>query len=153
MPLSDTAIKNAKPADKPYKMQDEKGMYLLVNPNGSKYFRYNYRFSGKRKTLALGTYPVTSLKEARDKRDTAKKQIAGGIDPNENKKAVKQSRAESMANSFEVIAREWYERNMNDKSEHHQKRVMGLFQRDLFPYIGSKPMTDIKAPELLAALR
>ena len=153
MPLTDTAIKNAKSIDKPYKMQDEKGMYLLVNPNSGKYFRYNYRFGGKRKTLALGTYPATSLRDAREKRDAAIKQIAGGIDPSENRKAIKQSRAESAANSFEVIAREWYERNMIDKSEHHQKRVMSLFQRDIFPYLGSKPISDIKATELLAALR
>ncbi|WP_262967175.1 tyrosine-type recombinase/integrase [Methylobacter psychrophilus] len=153
MPLTDTAIKNAKPTDKPYKMQDEKGMYLLVNANGSKYFRYNYRFNTTRKTLALGVYPVTSLKEAREKRDTAIKQIAGGIDPSENKKAVKSSKAESAANSFEVIAREWYERNMTDKSENHQKRAMSLFQRDIFPYLGSKPIVDIKAVELLTALR
>ncbi len=86
LPLSDTAIKNAKPTNKPYKMQDEKGMYLLAHPNGGKYFRYDYRFDGMRKTLALGTYPVTSLKEARDKRDTAKKQIDGGIDPTKTKK-------------------------------------------------------------------
>ncbi|MDP3875428.1 MAG: integrase arm-type DNA-binding domain-containing protein [Methylobacter sp.] len=149
MPLTDTAIRNTKPTDKPYKMQDEKGMYLLVTPSGSKYFRYNYRFNGKRKTLALGTYPVTTLKEARDKRDTAKRQIEGGIDPNENKKAIKQSRAENAANSFEVIAREWYERNMTDKSEDHKKRAMGLFNRDIFPYIGSKPIVDIKPIELL----
>ena len=153
MPLTDAAIKNAKPTDKPYKMQDEKGMYLLVNPNGSKYFRYNYRFGDKRKTLALGTYPVTSLKEAREKRDTAKKQISGGIDPGENKKALKSSKAESAANSFEVIAREWYERNIIDKSEHHKKRTMSLFQNDLFPYLGSKPIVDIKAIELLTVLR
>ena len=127
MPLTDTAIKNAKSIDKPYKMQDEKGMYLLVNPNSGKYFRYNYRFGGKRKTLALGTYPATSLKDAREKRDTAIKQIVGGIDPSENRKALKQSRAESAANSFEVIAREWYQRNMTDKSENHQKRAMSLF--------------------------
>lgn len=82
-------------------------MYLLVHPNGGKYFRHDYRFDGKRKTLALGTYPVTSLKEARDKRDSAKKQIDGGIDPGENRKAVKSSNAESAANSFEIIAREW----------------------------------------------
>ena len=86
MPLSDTTIKNAKSTEKPYKMQDEKGMYLLVNSSGGKYFRYNYRFDGKRKTLALGTYPATSLKDAREKRDTAIKQIAGGIDPSENRK-------------------------------------------------------------------
>jgi integrase len=153
MPLSDPACKNAKPKDKAYKLADEKGMFLLINPNGSKYFRLKYRFNGKEKTLALGVYPETSLKTAREDRDKARKQIIDGIDPNENKKAVKQSKAESAANSFEVIAREWYERNMGDKSTDHKKRVTGLFERDLFPYIGNKPITDLKAPELLAALR
>ncbi len=80
MPLSDTAIKNAKPKDKPFKLTDEKGMFLLVNPNSSKYFRLDYRFEGKRKTLALGVYPEISLKQAREKRDEAKQQIANGID-------------------------------------------------------------------------
>ncbi|MBT9097707.1 integrase arm-type DNA-binding domain-containing protein [Methylovulum psychrotolerans] len=153
MPLSDPACKNAKPKDKAYKLADEKGMFLLINPNGSKYFRLKYRFNGKEKTLALGVYPETSLKTAREDRDKARQQIIDGIDPNENKKAVKQSKAESAANSFEVIAREWYERNMGDKSTDHKKRVTGLFERDLFPYIGNKPITDLKAPELLAALR
>jgi hypothetical protein len=123
MPLSDTAIKNAKPKDKPYKLTDEKGMFLLVNPNGSKYFRLDYRFDGKRKTLALGVYPEISLKQAREKRDDAKQQIANGIDPNDNKKAIKLSKADNAANSFEVLAREWFERNMTDKSESHQKRT------------------------------
>ena len=132
MPLTDTAIKNAKSTDKPYKMQDEKGMYLLVNPNGSKYFRYNYRFSGKRKTLALGTYPVTSLKEAREKRDTAKKQIDGGIDPGENRKAVKSSKAESAANSFEVIAREWGAKKVNDWDDKNN-RSKRMLERNIFP--------------------
>jgi integrase len=153
MALSDTQCKNAKPKEKPYKLADEKGMFLLVNPNGSKYFRLKYRFDGKEKTLALGVYPEISLKQARDKRDNARKQIADDIDPGEHKKAVKQSRAESLANSFEVIAREWYERNMADKSQDHQMRVTGIFQRDIFPYLGSKPIADIKATELLAALR
>jgi len=152
MPLSDTAIKNAKPADKPYKMQDEKGMYLLVHSNGSKYFRYNYRFDGKRKTLALGTYPVTSLKEARDKRDTAKKQIDGGIDPSENKKAVKASKAESAANSFEIIAREWGSKKVNewDDKNNRSKRML---ERNIFPWLGSRPITDILPKDILACLR
>jgi len=152
MPLSDTAIKNAKPADKPYKMQDEKGMYLLVHSNGSKYFRYNYRFDGKRKTLALGTYPVTSLKEARDKRDTAKKQIDGGIDPSENKKAVKASKAESAANSFEIIAREWGSKKVNewDDKNNRSKRML---ERNVFPWLGSRPITDILPKDILACLR
>jgi integrase len=152
MPLSDTAIKNAKPADKPYKMQDEKGMYLLVHPNGGKYFRYDYRFGGKRKTLALGTYPVTSLKEARDKRDTAKKQIDGGIDPNENKKAVKSSKAESAANSFEIIAREWGSKKVNDWDDKNN-RSKRMLERNIFPWLGSKPIIDILPKDILACLR
>ena len=99
MPLTDTTIKNAKPKEKPYKLTDEKGMHLLVNPNGSKYFRLKYRFAGKEKVLALGVYPETSLKQARAKRDKAREQIAKEIDPGEHKKAVKQSRVESLANS------------------------------------------------------
>ena len=108
MPLSDTTIKAAKPLpDKPYKIPDEKGMYLFVHNNGSKYFRFDYRFNDKRKTLALGIYPETTLKYAREKRDVARKQIAEGIDPSEYKKAVKSSKATQSLNSFEIIAREW----------------------------------------------
>jgi len=153
MALSDTAIRNAKPKDKPFKIADEKGMFLLINPNGSKYFRLDYRFAGKRKTLAIGVYPDTGLKVAREKRDQAREQIANGIDPNENKKAVKLARSESMANSFEIVALEWYQKSITTKSEHHQKRINSLFKRDLFPYIGAKPISDIKPTDLLAALR
>lgn len=153
MPLSDTTCKNAKPKDKLYKLADEKGMFLLIKTNGSKYFRLKYRFAGKEKVLALGVYPETTLKEAREERDRARKQIGDGIDPSENRKAVKLSKAESAANSFEVIAREWYENKMIGKSEHHRKRALSLFNRDMFPYIGSKPISDIKAVELLTVLR
>jgi len=107
MALSDTQCKNAKPKEKPYKLADEKGMFLLINPNGSKYFRLKYRFASKEKVLALGVYPQISLKDARIKRDEAREQIAKEIDPGEHKKAVKKSRVESLANSLEVIAREW----------------------------------------------
>jgi hypothetical protein len=135
--LTDTTCKNAKAKDKPYKLADEKGMFLLVNPNGSKYFRLKYRISGKEKLLALGAYPETSLKQARDKRDEARSQLADGIDPNENRKAIKLDKADSAANSFEVLAREWFERNMSDKSASHQKRILSGLERDIFPYIGS----------------
>lgn len=151
--LTDTTCKNAKAKDKPYKLADEKGMFLLVNPNGSKYFRLKYRIDGKEKLLALGVYPQISLKQAREKRDEAKQQLADGIDPNDNKKAVKLAKADSAANSFEVLAREWFERNMSDKSESHQKRTLGMLERDVLPFLGSKPIADIKAPELLATLR
>ncbi len=108
MPLSDTAIKNAKTnADKAFKLADEKGMYVLIHTNGSKYFRLDYRYNGQRKTLALGTYPETSLKEAREKRDTAKKQISDGIDPSLERKIKKTG---ALENSFQAIALEWYEK-------------------------------------------
>ncbi len=152
--LTDTACKNAKPnTNKPYKLTDEKGLYLLVSQNGSKYFRMDYRFGGKRKTLALGIYPETSLKQARDKRDEARSQLADGIDPSENRKAIKLAKADSAANSFEVLAREWFERNMADKSDSHRKRILSGLERDIFPYIGGKPVLDIKAVELLNVLR
>lgn len=151
--LSDTACKNAKAKDKPYKISDEKGMFLLINTNGSKYFRLKYRVDGKEKVLALGVYPETSLKQARDKRDEARQQIADGIDPSANKKAVKQAKVANAANSFEVVAREWYERNMLDKSDSHKKRTLANLERDVYPWLGSRPITDIKAPDLLTMIR
>jgi integrase len=151
--LTDTKCKNSQAKDKPYKLADEKGMFLLINPNGSKYFRLKYRIDGKEKLLALGVYPQISLKQAREKRDEAKQQLADGIDPNDNKKAVKLAKADNAANSFEMLAREWFERNMSDKSESHQKRTLGMLERDVLPFLGSKPIADIKAPELLAVLR
>jgi hypothetical protein len=153
MPLSDTAIKNAKPnPDKPYKLPDEKGMYLLVHQNGSKYFRLDYRFTGKRKTLALGIYPDTTLKQAREKRDAARKHLADGIDPSENRKAVKTSKAESATNSFEVIARECGFKKVNewDDKNNRSKRML---ERNVFPWLGSKPIMDILPIDILACLR
>jgi len=150
--LSDTTCKNAKPKDKPYKLADEKGMFLLINPNGSKYFRLKYRFAGKEKVLALGVYPDTSLKESRAKRDTAKKQIADGIDPCENKKAVKQSKVESAANSFEVIAREWGQKKVN-AWEDKNNRSKRMLERNIFPWLGNKPISDILPKDILACLR
>ncbi len=102
MPLSDPAIKKAKPADKPYKLSDEKGLYLLVNPAG-KYWRMDYRYGGKRKTLALGVYPDVGLARAREKRDEARRRLADGVDPGEFKKAAKAQKLEQAANSFEVV--------------------------------------------------
>jgi integrase len=153
MPLSDTTIKNAKPnPDKAYKLPDEKGMYLLVNPNGSKYFRLKYRFGGKEKVLALGVYPDTSLKQAREKRDEARKQLVEGIDPSENRKAVKSSKAESAANSFEVIAREWGGKKVDTWADKNN-RSKRMLERNIFPWLGSKPITDILPKDILDCLR
>ena len=139
MAISDTTIKAAKPLDKPYKLADEKGLFVLINPNGSKYFRLKYRFDGKEKTLALGVYPGTTLKQAREKRDEARKLIADGIDPNENKKAVKASRAESVLNGFEVIAREWGAKHVNNW-EDKNNRSKRMLESNIFPWLGHKPI-------------
>jgi integrase len=153
MAISDTTIKAAKPLpDKPYKLSDEKGLHILINQNGSKYFRLKYRFAGKEKTLALGVYPETTLKQAREKRDVARKQIADGIDPNENKKAVKESKAESAANSFEIVAREWGAKKVNDWDDKNN-RAKRMLERNIFPWLGNKPITDILPKDILTCLR
>ena len=153
MAISDTTIKAAKPLpDKSYKLSDEKGLYVLINTNGSKYFRLKYRFTGKEKVLALGVYPETTLKQAREKRDLARKQIADGIDPSENKKAVKESKAESAANSFEIVAREWGIKKVNNW-EDKNNRSKRMLERNVFPWLGNKPITDILPKDILACLR
>ena len=153
MSLSDTTIRAAKPtSDKPYKLSDEKGLHVLINPNGSKYFRFKYRFAGKEKTLALGVYPETTLKQAREKRDNARKLIADGIDPSENKKAIKAAQAESLVNTFEAIAREWGEKQVNgwaDVNNTYKRRL----ERNIFPWLGNKPITDILPKDILVCLR
>ena len=128
-------------------------MFLLVNPNGSKYFRLKYRIDGKEKTLALGVYPQTTLKQAREKRDAARKQIADGIDPSANKKAVKVAVRATTTNALEVVGLEWFERNAADKSDRHKERILRLFNKDLFPYLGSRAIAEIKAVELLEVIR
>ena len=152
MPLSDTAIKNAKATDKPFKMPDGSGMYVYVHNNGSKYFRLDYRFEGKRKTLALGVYPATTLAKAREKTLAAKQHIADGIDPSENKKAVKESKLVLSANSLEVIAREWGQKKV-DNWEDKNNRSKRMLERNIFPWLGSKPITDILPKDILACLR
>ncbi len=152
MSLTDTAIKNAKPTDKQYKLTDNNGMYLLVHPNGSKYFRLDYRFDGNRKTLALGVYSDVTLKQAREKLDTVKKQIADGIDPSENRKAVKSSKAASATNSFEVIAREWGLKKVDTRADKNN-RSKRMLERNIFPWLGNTPITDVKPMAILACLR
>jgi integrase len=150
MPLTDTACKNTKPKEKPFKLADEKGMFLLVNPNGSKYFRLKYRFAGKEKVLALGVYPETSLKQAREKRDAARKQIADGIDPSITRKIEK---AGSIENTFKAVAEEFLEANSGKWSASHKRHIKECFDRDVYPWLGSRPLKDLSAVEVLTALR
>lgn len=149
--LNDPACKNAKPKEKPYRLSDEKGLYLEVMPNGSKYFRMKYRFGGKEKRLALGVYPEVGLKDARNKRDDARKQLAQGIDPSDHRKAAKVALAGE--DTFEHVAREWHSRHMANKSAAHAEKVLNRLEKDVFPWLGKKHVGEITAPEVLAMVR
>lgn len=153
MPLTATQVKQAAPKDKPYKLADGGGLYLLINPQGAKYWRYKYRYGGKEKTLALGVFPETSLKEARASHQEARKKLGQGIDPGEVRKIDKLTRHLAAAESFEAVAREWFSTVMEDKSKSYQERTNRILEKDLYPVIGSRPIAAITAPELLAALR
>lgn len=172
MALTDTLIRQAKPAATPIKLTDEKGLHLLINPNGSRYWRFNYRINGKQKTLALGTYPDTSLKMARIFRDEARQLIANGTDPAELRKSEKvavtearreQSEAdmiermiqagEPLPDSFEAVAREWFTKQELRWAATHANKIRGWLQNDVFPYLAleniskkwTMPIRDWKA--------
>lgn len=153
MALTDASIRTAKPADKPIKLADEKGLFLLIHPNGSKYWRQKYRYGGKEKMLAHGVYPDVTLKDARDRRDEARKLLANGIDPGENKKAAKAAITERAANSFEVVAREWFAKHSPGWAKSHADKIIKRLENDVFPWLGGRPVGDITAPELLTVLR
>lgn len=153
MALTDTTIKNTKPRSKPFKLSDEKGLFLQIMPNGSKRWRIKYRFDGKEKLLSCGIYPDTSLAKAREKRDEARKLLADGVDPGEHRKAVKASKTLSAANSFEVIAREWHARNTLKWTTSHSEKIIRRLEHDIFPWLGKKVIASIAAPDLLKALR
>ncbi|GBG03813.1 integrase [Azospira sp. I13] len=153
MPLTELAIRAAKPTDKPYKLPDEKGLFLLVHPNGSKYWRQKYRFQGKEKLLAHGVYPDLGLKDARERRDEARKQLANGVDPGAAKKASKLAGLERAANSFEAIAREWHGKHSTGWAPSHAKKIIERLERDVFPWLGGRPIAEITPPEVLAVAR
>lgn len=153
MPLSDTAIRNAKPGAKPVKLADGGGMYLLLNPNGSKWWRLKYRFAKKEKLLSLGTYPETGLKEARQKRDEARRLLAAGIDPGVQRKAQKAAGVDRAANSFEAVGREWHSKKSAAWAPANAKNILRRLELDAFPWIGGEPVADLTAPQILACLR
>lgn len=153
MPLTDTSIRNAKPGAKPIKLFDERGLFLLVTPTGGKWWRFRFMFDGKEKLLSLGVYPDVSLKDARQRRDEARKLVANGINPSENRKIQKSTRANLIANSFEVVAREWFTKYSATWASNHGDRIIRRFERDIFPWIGGRPVAEITAPKLLAVVR
>lgn len=153
MPLSDIAVKRAKPIEKARKLFDGRGLYLLVTPKGQKYWRFKYRFEHKEKLLALGVYPDVTLKMARGRRDDARRLVADGIDPAEKRKATKATKKAQAENSFETIAREWFSKNQRVWKKSHSSKIIRRLERDIFPYIGSKPISNIEPPELLKVIQ
>jgi integrase len=152
LPLSETKVRTAKAQEKEYKLFDGGGLFLLVTPSGGKLWHFKYRFDGRERKLTLGPYPEISLAEARAKKDGARRQIANGIDPGVVRKAQKQAKT-AETETFEVIAREWHTKFKTMWTAVHAGTTMARLERDLFPWIGSRPINEIKAPELLKALR
>lgn len=150
MPLSDVQARNAKPKDKPYKLADEKGLYLLVNSSG-RYWRWDYRFEGKRKTMALGVYPEVPLSQARNQRDKHRAALNDGIDPGAQRKAVKRSR--SGRDKFETVALEWHDKFSSGRCDLYNKNLLSSLGRDVFPWIGGKDLDDIEAADIIDIVR
>ena len=152
IPLTDAKIVKTKPLKKPRTLFDGDGLYLLITPTGGRLWRFKYRINGKGKLLAIGAYPAISLADARERRAMAKKQLANGIDPAAVKQARKQVDTEE-TETFEVIAREWHTKFSASWAPSHADTTISRMERDLFPWIGKRPISKIKAPELLGALR
>lgn len=143
----------SKAKDKAYKLSDGGGLYLLVNTNGSRYWRLKYRVAGKEKLLALGVYPDVSLSDARAKRDEAKRTLAAGGDPGEVKQTEKQAKVLAVSNSFEALAIEWHEHKRPNWSQGYASDIQEYLQKDVFPFIGKRAIAEIKAAEMLLVLR
>lgn len=153
MKLTDTFLRGIKATGKAQKHPDGGGLYLYVSPTGGKLWRMDYRFEGKRKTLSMGAYPTLSLADARARRQEAKVQLIQGIDPSAQKKAVKAAIKTDATNSFEVVAREWFDKFKDSWVDHHSKKIFARLENDIFPIIGAKAVGAVTAPELLEALR
>ncbi len=153
MGLTSTAVKHIRPSTKTQKLFDEKGLYLEVSPRGGKWWRFKYRFDGKEKRISLGTFPEVSLKEARIQRDQSRALISQSIDPSQQRKAEKLARKISVTNSFEAVAREWFEKKKQNYSDKHKATIIQRLEKNVFPYLGDKPIADIKSPEVLDTIR
>lgn len=150
--LTDTKIKALKPREKPFKVSDSGGLFILVNPNGSKYWRMKYRWLGKEKLLAVGVYPKVSLANARKVRDEAKEQLANSIDPSLYRQHQKAKRELEAENSFAAIAREWHERQSTTWAAITARRIWAILENDILPYLGKRPIAELQTFELVGCL-
>lgn len=153
MPLTDTRIRNAKPVTKPYKIADSGGLHIEVRPSGAKLWRYRYRIAGRENLFALGEYPALSLAEARTERDKARKLVKQGIHPAHNRQALLVAQVAENSSTFEIVAREWIERNRARWSDYYFKQVENFLKADVFPYVGPLPIRAVTAAQLLEILK
>lgn len=153
MPLTDAAIRSAKPRANPYKIADGGGLHLLVQPNGSRLWRMAYRFAGKQKTIALGTYPTTSLAKARESRDSTKRLLADGLDPSVQKRRERLAKKVSADATFKALALEYIGNRRHALTPLYADQIIRRLEADIFPRLGARPISDIDAPELLDVLR
>ena len=152
MKLNDRQIKNAKPAEKPFKLNDGKGLYLYINTGGGKLWRFDFSYNGKRKTLSIGKYPTVSLVEARQAAENARRLLVSGQDPSEAKQQEKRERQAAALNTFEAIARRWHSDNLIRWKENHAARVLRYFETDVFPVIGAMPIQEIRVSDIKTVL-
>lgn len=152
VPLSDTKIRTTKPTDKPIKLFDGGGLFLLVTPTGGKLWNLKYRVDGKESRIALGAYPDVSLAEARQRRDQTKTLLANGVNPSETKKAQKSAQTQEQ-DTFEVIAREWHAKYAPTWADSHADKIIRRLELFVFPWLGKKPIRSISAPDILSLLR
>src|SRR4051812_7384729 len=146
--LTDTELKRLKPREKPYKLADERGLYVMVMPDGALWWRFRYGYAGREKLISFGTYPDTSLKLARQKRDTARSELAAGIDPSAKRQAEKLARADT----FEAVAREWLALREKKLAENTLDKATWTFETFVFPHIGSRAIGEIEPADLLKLL-
>jgi integrase len=152
-PLTELQAKNAKKRDKAYKLSDGAGLFLLVNPDGTKYWRMAYRYDGKQKLLAFGAYPEISLAKAREATKNAREKLLDNIDPSQLKRIAKITKSTNNANTFEAVARAWHANKAETWQERTARNVLHRLEKDVFPLIGSLPIKEIKAPLMLDVLR
>lgn len=152
MPLNDRQIRNAKPTDKPYKLNDGSGLYLYINTSGGKLWRLDFAIAGKRKTLSIGKYPIISLSEAREAAENARRMIAQGQDPAAAKQQAKEAQKAALLNTFEYLARQWHTENLHRWKPNHAARIMADMQKDVFPRIGKMTIDEIKVADVKAVI-
>ena len=151
--LTALQVKNVKPADKTHRLFDGGGLYLEVSPRGGKWWRLKYRYAGKEKRISLGVYPGVTLKEARDRRYQARKLLDGFIDPSEHRQSIRERIRTTAANTFEVVAREWFAQHEPTWAQSHSSKIIRRLEKDIFPWIGKKPIDSITPPRLLEVVR